>query len=633
MSLPDVSPAPVIPAPIFYDMCDTSNSQHDPDHHSSTYPASSNAAAHAAAHSTVDVNQEPNTEYRLAESRYADEEHMETLDAVYFDKVSAANRFAHPRRRHVVTERHVPSASLQTRVGRKTIASPAARSPRRKALEKPRISDYRSFTDSSDDSYRRDRDRDHDGDYDHRDEIPPSVDSDFMRWSRVDIVKKSGSPGKETVTELPRGSRIRYSKPEARARRQRKDVTKQPSQLHKLIVESPFFLQSRQSNAASPAAESRSYNAYTDTLQNEARGDGGGLRTIVELLRDSEGNPIVIEKAALVIGILSENDAATRDAFGQFAAVQTLIQCLTVRIPAKFDRTVIVKNVTFALASLLRDSPRNLRLFEMFDGPYKMGKVAASERYENKPDVPKYALRALSELKYHPHSSESQTNHVLTNSSTTGRTVMYVLRAMSLHEYRTEIQECGLDALRTLLLRSGREVVDGSLLQESATAAGTAFKLHHKESVEVNWQCLTLLCDVEGLHEEGGILVDLDMECMFGAVGSLIIEARQVRDKEGAVYQGLVDLLKRALQTIERMGHRRGDFTEQAVEAGAAEAILDALDFFGGDRQEVDRIQSILRTLLDCDEGRFRLGSARAARAVLEGIETRNKVGSSVLSS
>lgn len=578
-----------------------------------------------------DVNTETKNTYdAAADAREMEEVNMEQLDAVNFSKASAANRFAHPRRRHIVTERHAPPTAQSARPGRKRLASPQTMAARRNQFDKVRPGDYRIYSDNTDDSRFRERDREFEVDHKQRDDSKYLTESEFKRRPQVNVVRKAGKPRKESAADSNQTSRIRYSKPEARMRRYRKESFRQSSQLDRAIAESPFSAHLRNTLTISGSAESRSYNAYTDAFQNEARGDGGGLRTIVELLRDSDGNAIVIEKAALVIGILSENDAATRDAFGQFAAVQTLIQCLSVRVSSRYDRTLIVKNVVYALANLLRDSPRNLRLFEMFDGPYKMGKAAASERYENKPDVPKFALRALSELKYHSHATDSQNNHMSTNSSTARRTIMYVLRAMSLHEYRAEIQEQGLDALRTLLRHCGQGFMDSRLLEQCVSAVATAFKLH-RESAEVSWQCLTILCDINKLQTESSA-IELDVECLFGSLAKVMKEARKLKERKGTEYESLVDLLRRGLDMIESVGCRRGNFVEQAVEAKAVETILEALKFFGGEREELDRIQSILRNFLDCDEGEFRMTSVRAACAILEGIETGNRSGAAVLS-
>lgn len=466
-----------------------------------------------------------------------------------------------------------------------------------------------------------------------RDETGESVSSisDADSYSaagsrRVDDAQREMPIRKNAAGDL---SRIRYSKPPSRSRRNKRVVDSRASRERpfRMISESPFS--EREGSSVSSSTETRAYNAYTDTLQNEARGDGSGLRTIVELLRDSEGNPIIIEKASLVIGILSENDAATRDAFGQFTAIQTLIQCLSLRMSAKFDRALIVKNVTFALSCLLRDSPRNVRLFEMFNGPYKMGKAASSERFENKPDVPKFALQALSELKYHPKCSDLQSSEVLSDSSTTGRTITHVLRAMALHEYRTEIQEYGLDALRTMLSRSEKESNDTHLLQASINAAATAFKMH-KESAEVSWQCMTLYCDLEEVLEETPT-VSLDLESLFGSLHVLLDEAQKQRERRGRIYESLAELVRRGLDLVGRLANRQSDFIEKAVEGEAVETVLKALEFFGGDREEVDRIQSILRTMLDSDEGKYRMGSVQAACAILEAIETGNKNAAIVL--
>lgn len=614
---------PNIPAPIFYDMYDVGNGPDEPE---VIRDGDDSGKAFGDISTPSDLKDEGEGE-------------MEVVDAVHLDKATQANRFSDPRSWRA-GEREYPADTVSaTRPSRKRLASSQVVGRKKSHSQDSNRPETRSQTDYTSAVRHREkeaRNREHEIeedtrlDYDDSDDTQPPSDTDFSRTTLHEdqFMSPIGSDSDTT-----KNSRIKYSSrvDSSRQKKQRRDGSKG---VGRPVGESPYFhIPSRQVSSATANAESLSYNAYTDALQSEARGDGGGLRTIVDLLRDSEGNPIVIEKAALVIGLLSERDAATRDAFGQFAAVQTLIQCLSMRITAKFDRALIVKNVTFALACLLRDSPRNLRLFEMFDGPYKMGKAAASDRYENKPDIPKYALRALSELKYYPQSAESLSNHVLTNSSTLSRTIMYILRAMTLHEYRTEIQECGLDALRTVISRHGRGSIDAGLIRQSEQATGTAFKMH-KESAEIRWQSLTLLCDLDELREDKFSL-DLDVECFFGALRSVVADASKNNEDSTSetVNKALVALLKRGIEVASNVGWRRQQFTERAVEAGAIETVLEALDFFGQDRVVVDKIYSILRVLLQSDEGKFRMNSVRSACAILAGIETGNEQAAVVLSS
>ncbi|KAI0562479.1 Armadillo-like helical domain containing protein [Gracilaria domingensis] len=290
------------------------------------------------------------------------------------------------------------------------------------------------------------------------------------------------------------------------------------------------------------AGQCKLYHAYTDALQREARGSAGGLRVIVDLLRESDGNPIVIEKAAVAIGILSENDSATRDVFGQHSAVQSLIQCLSIKptLSKFYDRARIVSAVVYAVSCLLKDSPRNIRLFEMFDGPQKMGRAAASSRYENCPTIAKHALQALSELKHHPaHASESFIASSMSSSSS--RTIKFVLKSMGLHEHRTDVQEYGLDALRTLLARAGRHNIRMDVLHLCAQATSTAFKMHH-ESKEVQWQCLTLLCDLDDMKDDLFSL-ELEVDCFFGSLHLIINEAKISSQRDPALEKVLVELI------------------------------------------------------------------------------------------
>lgn len=392
------------------------------------------------------------------------------------------------------------------------------------------------------------------------------------------------------------------------------------------IEGSPFSKRpvSRQPEIVS-AVDTKLYDAYTDVLHEEARGRAGGLRTIVNLLTDCEGNPIVIEKAAMAIGMLSESDAATRDVFGQYSAVQALLQSLSIRVPSKQSRAAIVEMVTFAMAALLENSPRNVRLFEMFDGPHKMGRAAASTLYENRPIIATHALKALAELKHHPIQT-SDANAVPALSppsagSSTARTIRYVLRCLSVHEHRTDLQELGLDVLRTLIARCGHGALNEYLTRMCSQAAGTAFKLH-SESREVQWQCLSLLCDLEDV-QESMLSMELDVVCFFGALRMIIAEAKSAT--VGAeISRSLADLVQRAVDVAVRNGWRSQEFKDSAVEAGAVETVLDALDMYDGETKIVDKICTILRVLLQSEEGRYRMNSVSSACAILAGIETVN---------
>lgn len=455
---------------------------------------------------------------------------------------------------------------------------------------------------------------DHDlTDADNRNSVP-DYESDVTPTTEPQSHRETEPP--ETA-QFSRRVKTLLSEPVAAKKRQPVSVPRP----YRKIEESPYSDASQLSQKVTcGTGETKIYHAYTDALQREARGRAGGLRIIVDLLRDSDGNPIVIEKAALAIGILSENDSATRDVLGQHSAVQSLIQCLSMRLPAKHDKSKIVSSVIFAIACLLKESPRNVRLFETFDGPQKMGKAAASERYENCPAVPKHALKALSELKHHPsHTSESFTT-VLSSSSSANRTIRYVLRSMALHEHRMDIQEYGLDALRTLLARAGKGGLSNEVMKLSAQATATAFKMH-SESKEIQWQCLTLLCDLDDMRE-GLFSLDLDVESFFGALRLVSADAKTNGARKPKLGKSLVSLIRRSVDVAVNYGWRNQEFKNHAVEAGAVETVLDVLDAYGHDPQIVDKICTILRVLLQSDEGRYRMNSSGSACAILSGIET-----------
>ncbi|CAN8067096.1 unnamed protein product [Agarophyton chilense] len=397
-------------------------------------------------------------------------------------------------------------------------------------------------------------------------------------------------------------------------------------------IELSPYLPVKQTSMPPTAGQSKLYHAYTDALQREARGSAGGLRVIVDLLRDSDGNPIIIEKAAMAIGILSENDSATRDVFGQHSAVQSLIQCLSIKptLSKFYDRARIVNAVVYAVSCLLKDSPRNIRLFEMFDGPQKMGKAAASSRYENCPTIAKHALQALSELKHHPaHTSESFIASSMSSSSS--RTIKFVLKSMALHEHRMNIQEYGLDALRTLLSRAGRHNMRMDLLHLCAQTISTAFKMHH-ESKEIQWQCLTLLCDLDDMKDDLFSL-ELEVDCFFGSLHLIVNEAKIGSQRDPALEKVLMELIHRAMDVAVKNGWKNHDFVDAAVDAGAVETVMEALRVFGNDAQLVDKICAVLRQLVQSAEGKYRMQSTESACAILSGIESVNMQASHLLPS
>lgn len=623
------SHAPTAPAPIFYDMYDDDAAIMQDSHPLVEHSAARQRKERRALDAT---DEEEDDRFRRHHSS-----DLGDPDTINLDIATPPIRPQPPHRRLVV-DRYYRATALNPRSFRKRMSNPQTTLIRRHFQDAARASDHRPV-DHSDGTHHlqqeRERDRHRELDPDFPDLARHYSDDDYSRvLSGDDSLHVGDTNGDGRNLQSMRRKKF-HSHIESPPKRKSRSGKANRASSKQTIEESPYVKHSSyRSHSAVTSAESRVYDAYTEAVQTESRAEGGrgGLRRIVELLRDNEGNPVIIEKAALVIGILCEKDPASRDAFGQFAAVQTLIQCLSMRISAKFDRALIVKTVTFALSSLLRDSPRNLRLFEMFDGPYKMGKAAASERYENIPDVPRNALRALSELKYHPKSSDGVTNHVLTNSSTSSKTIMYVLRSMALHEYRTDIQECGLDALRTLLARCSRGTINSSLLTQSAQTISTAFKLH-RESHEVQWQCLTLMCDLDALREDMFSL-RLDMEAFFGAFRSLMLNPRSDdNNKQTTEFtKSLTALVKRAVHVAGNIRWQSREFTEGAVEAGGVEALLTALDFFSDDSQMSDKICSILRVLLQSEEGRFRMSRVKSACAILDGIASNNERAAATLS-
>lgn len=368
------------------------------------------------------------------------------------------------------------------------------------------------------------------------------------------------------------------------------------------------------------AARAAVYTAYTDALHKEARSSSGGVRRIVELLREHERNPVVVENAALAIAVLGENDAATRDVFGQYGAVEALLYTLTLneRIPS------VVERVIFAITNLVRDSPRNVRLLETFDGVAKLAKISSSKRFEANPKIAVHALTALAALKNRLGLNEPRIVHK--GQSSISKVITYVLRSMRLHEYRVSVQEAGLDAVRTLVVRADRAQLPHSLLTKCVRTASGAFKFHG-ESKDVQWQTLALQCDIDDVRD-GHYLVELDVETFFGALRGIVAEGGALRRHphptagNTAMVEAIGKLIERALTTASRVGWRSSESKTKAIEAGAVDVCLETLAAFSDDRGIVERTCSVMRSLFDSREGRARLDSVPTACAILSAIET-----------
>lgn len=376
-----------------------------------------------------------------------------------------------------------------------------------------------------------------------------------------------------------------------------------------------------------PAAKSAMYTAYTDALHKEARSSSGGLRRVVELLREHERNAVVVENAALTIGVLSKNDAATRNVFGQYGALEALLQTLTIN-----ERSAaVVERVAQAVCGLVRDSPRNVRLFEKFDGVMKLAKVASSKRFEDIPAIAVNALTAIAALKHRLDASEARIVH--RGAPGAAKTISYVLRAMRVHEHRVDVQEPGLDAMRTLIVGAASAGLQPALLTKCVRVASSAYRMHGG-SKDVQWQTLALQCDVDDIRD-GHYLVELDVDAFFGALRAVVADGAAMRAEQNGGPHVLADaiagLVSRALGTASRVGCRSLDRNDSAADAGAVDVCLETLAAFSDNREIVEKTCSVMRSLLDSLEGRLRLDCLPTACALLSAIETTSKAPSDAM--
>lgn len=372
--------------------------------------------------------------------------------------------------------------------------------------------------------------------------------------------------------------------------------------------------------ALSPPALLSRYN-------QEARGPGGGLRRIVELLRQNERNRLAVENVAIAIAVLSENDCVACDAFGNHGALEVLLHCIV-----RYDgSSVVTKRLCAALRALVAGSRRNGRLFEAHDGVKTLSLTACSTRFQDEPGIAVDALRTLAVAMTDsvPKAAAARAasdglsggvGRVERGSSPRAKTpsgraeadgeghaphpispvICSVTMAMDLHEHRVEVQEAGLHALRTLLTQVEKGKLSTSDLSDVVESVGAAFRLHASESSEVCWLSLALLCDVDAARESH-LRVDLDLECFFGSLRH-VVSATEL--ETGAAEEAGARLVTRALQVTTHIGWRSKETQQDIVNAGAVDACLDVLRVFRSRADVLEAVCGLAHGLLDSPEAR-----------------------------
>lgn len=262
-----------------------------------------------------------------------------------------------------------------------------------------------------------------------------------------------------------------------------------------------------------------------------------------------------------------------------------------------------------------------------------------------------YGLQDSSSTSSSGSSSSASPVLKCSDARTIARTLGYIFKAMELHDQEREVMECGLDAARTLLARLSPQNLSVPILEECAQAASTAFRLHRNSS-EIQWQALTILCDVDNASKSCGLYVNvtLDISALFGTMRLIIEKAKHhaTLPNEFRVTNALIGLVRRAVDVAASAASRQPGFSKVAVEAGAVETLFDALPFFehktrdaenggvegGGGvapsprsrirEKVVEQICSILLILNQSRDGNFRMNNVQTACAILSRIETFN---------
>lgn len=355
------------------------------------------------------------------------------------------------------------------------------------------------------------------------------------------------------------------------------------------------------------------YYAYTDVLHRRARrGEEGGLRKIVALLRAYEYNEIVVENAATTIALLCENDLATRDVFGSYGAVEALLGILLTRT----EETVPVENLLHAISNLVKNSPRNVRLLENYEGILPLMRLASSKRFESRPKAARYALCTVAALKHRHQVGEkrSQPRIVYKGQPGIGKAILYALRAMRIHEEEVEVQEAGLDAVRTLLEFVDYAQLQTPTLEKAITAAATAFEKHGTQSKDVIWQSLALQCDIDAFRD---LQVEIEVNSFFSALKAVV----QKEECTPPWVDAVAALVARAFVTASRVAWTSVENKEAAASAGAADVCIMALESLSVNRKVVERTCSVMRSLFDSASGRSKLDSIPTASTLLDSIE------------
>lgn len=370
------------------------------------------------------------------------------------------------------------------------------------------------------------------------------------------------------------------------------------------------------------AIQSQVNTAYAESLQEEARGHGGGLRRIIELLRQNESNQLAVENIAIAVNVLSENDSVTSDAFGNYGAVEILLHCLV-----KYEEnSTVCGRVVAAIRSIVTGSRRNAKLLEAFDGVHVLTNTAKCTKSQNDPTIAVDALRTLAALMLEPMAGESSdvSKKKSTSSISLGQDVhrkahesvdtanteilrwrqaiSNVVLALDLHEHREQVQEAGLRALRTLLAKMEPSKLDHAQLVDVIRAAKEAYVLHGDASMDICWQCLGLMCDVDDARD-GQFRVELDVQSFFGCLLQVI--AATGAETDPAASDAGAQLCARALCATDHIGWRTRERCQNIVKAGAFEAVLEALRVFPDRREILEPACSLGRSIIKSEDCKY----------------------------
>lgn len=329
---------------------------------------------------------------------------------------------------------------------------------------------------------------------------------------------------------------------------------------------------------------------------------------------------MAVEKVALGIRVLCENDSAACDAFGNHGAISALLSCLE-RYPTNVP---VSKCVMSALASLICGSRRNGTILDNNDGLTNIASRACSRSFLADPGISTDAMRIISGTITNtaPANPQAQSDADQLHSSKSApliAAISSVISAVQLHAQHISVHESGLLALRGLIKRAKTaDALNEAILSSVLDQVSYSFRLHAEDSVEISWLCLALLCDV---HDTRNSLLsqEPDLECFFGALRHIVLLVESQRE---FVEEAGTRLVVRALLMTAHVGWQSGKPGRNFGNASAVNTCLEVLRVFRSQSAVLEAVYGLLHGLLDSPDARELVEASGQAftRQILQAI-------------